>query len=217
MNIGAIFDWDGVIIDSSHYHEESWQRLAEKENKDLPPHYFKKSFGMRNETIIPDVLRWTSDHNEIQRLSDLKEQLYREIMIERGISPLAGARTLLDDLRYNNVKCAVASSTPRLNITTALNILRFEGYFQAIISAEDVTKGKPDPQVFLLAAQKIELPPAYCVVFEDAFAGIEAARAAGMKLVAVASTNPASKLTHADLVVHRLDELSVSKLKELFR
>ena len=88
--------------------------------------------------------------------------------------------------------------------------------FQAIVGAEDVIVGKPDPQVFLLAAQKLNLPPERCVVFEDAHVGITAARAGGMKVVAVATTNPASELTHADVVVNRLDELSMARLEKLF-
>ncbi|MFH0812157.1 MAG: HAD family phosphatase [Candidatus Zixiibacteriota bacterium] len=216
MNIGAIFDWDGVIIDSSRYHEESWEKLAQQENKALPHNYFKKSFGKRNETIIPEVLKWTRGEEEIQKLSHIKEETYRGIILERGLTPLPGVKAFLEILRQHNVPCAVGSSTPSLNITTALRILRFEHYFQVIIAAEDVTKGKPAPQVFLFAAQKLQLPPGQCVVFEDAHVGIAAARAGGMKVVAVATTNPASELTKADLVVHRLDELSIDKLKELF-
>lgn len=215
-NIGAIFDWDGVITDSSRYHEESWQRLAKKEGRSLPPRYFRESFGMRNENIIPDVLEWTSDKGEIQRLSQLKERLYRGIILERGLLPLPGVKTFLEKLRHNNIPCAIGSSTPRLNIATALTILGLENYFHAIVADEDVTRGKPDPQVFLLAAQKLNLPPERCVVFEDAKVGVEAAHAACMKVVAVSTTNPASELRQADLVVHQLDELSMSKLEGLF-
>ena len=215
MNMGAIFDWDGVVIDSSRYHEESWERLAEKENKQLPDNYFKKSFGMRNENIIPDVLNWTQDENEIKRLSDFKEELYRKIILDRGLSPLPGVKRFLETLRTNNIPCAIGSSTPRLNITTALRILDFEKYFQAIVAAEDVTRGKPDPQVFLIAVQKLNLSPECCLVFEDAHVGIQAAHAGGMKVVAVSTTNPASELTQADIVVRKLDELSVAKLEQM--
>jgi len=215
-NIGAIFDWDGVIIDSSSYHQESWERLAKKENRSLPDNYFRKSFGMRNESIIPEVLKWTEDENEIKRLSYLKEEFYREIILERGISPLPGVKKFLDMLCINNIPCAIGSSTPRSNITTVLRILDFSKYFQAMITAEDVNQGKPDPQVFLLAAQKLNLPPEACVVFEDAHVGIMAAKAGGMKVIAVATTNPPSELKTADLVVKRLDELSLTILEQLF-
>ena len=217
MIFGAIFDWDGVIIDSSSYHEESWELLAKQENKALPPGYFKKAFGKKNENIIPDVLKWTQKKKEIQRLSDLKEKLYRQIMSDRGISPLPGVKPFLKMLQKNKTPCAVGSSTPSLNITTALGLLGLENCFSTIIAAEDVSKGKPDPQVFLLAAKKLHLSPEQCIVFEDAFVGIQAAKAGGMKVVAVTTTHPGFELTEADLVVDRLDELSVAQLEELFK
>jgi len=216
MTFGAIFDWDGVIIDSSRYHEESWELLAKQENKVLPPGYFKKAFGKRNETIIPEVLQWTQEKKEIQRFSDLKEKLYRQIMINRGISPLPGVKPFLDMLRENKISCCVGSSTPRLNIIAALDLLGLGNYFPLIIAAEDVSKGKPDPQVFLLAAQKLHLAPERCIVFEDALVGIQAAKAGKMKIVAVTTTHPASELTGADLVVDRLDALSIAQVKGLF-
>ena len=216
MIFGAIFDWDGVIIDSSRYHEESWVRLAKQENKGLTPGYFKKAFGKRNESIIPEVLNWTQEKTEIKRLSDLKENLYRRIMADRGISPLPGVKSFLKMLQKNNIPCCVGSSTPRLNITTALSLLGWEIYFPKIIAAEDVSKGKPDPQVFLLAAQKLHLSPDRCIVFEDAFVGIQAAKAGGMKVVAVTTTHLASELTKADMVVNQLDEISIAQLKALF-
>jgi Predicted phosphatase/phosphohexomutase len=103
MTFGAIFDWDGVIIDSSRYHEESWELLAKQENKALPPGYFKKAFGKRNENIIPDVLKWTQEKEEVQRLSDLKEKLYRRIMVDRGILPLPGVKPFLEMLQKNKI------------------------------------------------------------------------------------------------------------------
>lgn len=215
MHIGAIFDWDGVIIDSSRYHQESWKLLAAREGRKLPPLYFKKSFGMRNETIIPEVLEWTNDPEEIARLADLKEEIYRDIMKKRGISPLPGVRTFLELLRSHRIPAAIGSSTPRRNITAALDSLGFGHYFHRIVAAEDVTAGKPDPQVFVRAAHELRLPPESCVVFEDALVGIQAARKGGMKVAAVTTTNPASALATADLVVNRLDEISISTLHRL--
>jgi len=212
---GAIFDWDGVIIDSSRIHGESWEILAEKEKKLLPEGYFEKSFGMRNDTIIPEVLQWTDDENEVRRLSDLKETIYREIIAERGLAPLPGVKTFLAILRAGTIPCAIGSSTPRMNIATALTRLAFEDYFRVIVAAEDVSRGKPDPQVFLSAAQQLAVPPECCVVFEDALVGVEAALAGGMKVVAVTTTSPASALRKADRVVDRLDELSLRDLEEL--
>jgi beta-phosphoglucomutase family hydrolase len=214
-NLGAIFDWDGVVIDSSSQHEESWERLAKESGLSLPPDHFKKGFGMKNQFIIPNLLKWTDDPNEIHRYSLRKEELYREIVIERGISALPGVAEWLRALSERAVPCAIGSSTHRLNIETILDVLGFRDYFSAIVTAEDVSHGKPDPEVFLKAAEKIGMPPNRSIVFEDAFVGIEAAHRGGMKVVAVATTNPIETLALADLAVHRLDELTVDQVAKL--
>jgi beta-phosphoglucomutase family hydrolase len=214
-SIGAIFDWDGVIIDSSAHHEESWERLAKETGYQLPPDHFKKGFGMKNEFIIPNLLRWTSDPEETNRLSLKKETLYREIVAEWGLKPLPGVVAWLDRLRDAAIPCAIGSSTHRLNIETGLAIIGLKDRFQAIVTAEDVSHGKPDPEVFLKAGSRLGLHPENCVVFEDALVGIEAAHRGGMRVVAVATTNSIDLLNGADLAVHRLDELSVECLREI--
>ncbi len=213
---GAIFDWDGVIIDSSRQHEESWELLAREEDHPLPPDHFKRSFGMKNEQIIPELLGWTREPTEIRRLSLRKEELYRQIVRERGLTPLLGVVEFLGRLRKAGVPAAVGSSTHRLNITTTLIMLGLDEMFQAIVTAEDVTHGKLDPEVFLLAAQRIEVPPGRCVVFEDTQVGIQAARDGGMKVIGVATTHPAAALRDAHRVVSRLDELTMAELDKLF-
>ena len=212
----ALFDWDGVIIDSSRHHEESWDRLAAEERRPLPPGHFQRSFGMKNERIIPELLHWTADPAEIRRLSLRKEALYREIIRARGIAALPGVAPWLAALRAAGIPCVIGSSTHRENITTTLDVLGFRDCFGAIVAAEDVHHGKPDPAVFLQAARQAGTPPARCVVFEDAQVGIEAGRRAGMKVVGVATTHPAAALTGADRVVHRLDELTVAGLSGWF-
>jgi len=123
--------------------------------------------------------------------------------------------TWLNHLREAGIPCAIGSSTHRLNIETGLASIGLKDRFQVIITAEDVSHGKPDPEVFLNAASRLSVPPESCVVFEDALVGIEAAHRGGMKVVAVATTNPIELLNGADLAVHQLDELSVARLREL--
>jgi len=212
----ALFDWDGVIIDSSRRHEESWELLALEEKKRLPPDHFKKGFGMKNALIIPGLLGWTQDISEIDRISRRKEQLYRGLVDEKGVEPLHGVITWLRLLKDAGIPCVIGSSTERQNITTILEKTGMEHYFQAIVSAEDVSKGKPDPEVFLKAATLAGRSPENCVVFEDAFVGIEAGRAGGMKVIGVATTHSIDKLTGTDLAVGRLDELSLETVGSLF-
>lgn len=215
QGLGAIFDWDGVIIDSSRQHEESWERLAREGGLHLPPDHFLKGFGMKNEVIIPRLLAWTEDPAEIRRLSLRKEELYRDIIRERGLSPLPGVRAFLERLAAAGIPCAIGSSTHRLNIEASLGLLGLAGFFRAIVSAEDVNAGKPDPEVFLKAAAAIDRDPADCVVFEDATMGIEAALAGGMAVVGVATTHGPDKLARAHAVVGRLDELDIPRLEAL--
>ena len=214
----AIFDWDGVVIDSHDQHERSWGMLAEEESKELPGGFFKKSFGMRNETVIPMFFsNWTdtSDKSEVARLADRKEHLYRELIRADGIGPLPGVRELLVSLKAAGIPCSVGSSTPRTNIDTIMAVIGLGDYFDAITAAEDVTNGKPAPDVFLKAAEKVGGTPATSVVFEDAHVGIEAGLAAGMKVIAVATTHPAESLTDAHLVFGDLTAISAETVLEL--
>lgn len=211
---GAIFDWDGVIINSAEHHERSWERLAEEVGKPLFEGHFKAGFGMKNDVIIPELLKWTADLEEIQRISLRKEAIYREVVVERGIVALPGVEIWLKRLRDAGVHCVIASSTHRENITTSLGMLGLESYFESMVTAEDVKRGKPDPEVFVTAAKRIGVEPDNGVVFEDALVGVQAGLGAKMRVAAVTTTNPREKLVGAKAtwVVDRLDELSVSEL-----
>ena len=212
---GVLFDWDGVIVDSSSAHELSWERLASLEKKTLPSNHFKKGFGKKNESIIPDLLGWTSDLVEISRLSLLKEKLYRDIVREQGLRPLPGVLSLVKTLTEAAIPFAIASSTHRENILSVLDVIGLPGSFVHIVSSEDVGQGKPHPEVFLKAAGKIRRPPERCIVFEDTPVGLEAAHRGGMKAVGVLTSHPREKLTEADVCVERLDALGLAELRAL--
>jgi HAD superfamily hydrolase (TIGR01509 family) len=216
MPWGAVFDWDGVIINSAAHHEASWERLAQELGKALPPDHFKKGFGMKNEWIIPNLLGWTTDPAVVREWSLRKEELYREVIRERGIDALPGVRQFLASLQAAGIPRVIGSSTHRLNITTTLQALGLEHAFTDLVTAEDVLHGKPDPEVFLKAAEKIAVPADRCCVFEDAHVGIAAARAAGMRVVALPTTHPRATLTDADLVAERLDTIPPALWEEWF-
>lgn len=213
-NIGFIFDWDGVVIDSHAQHEESWNLLFAELGKPMPEGFFKRTFGMRNQQIIPMCFTFVAadDHAEIARLGDRKEELYREILRRDGIEPLPGVLPLLREMKALGHPRVVGSSTPRKNIEAVMAMAGLEGLFDDVVSAEDVTMGKPDPQVFLRAAEKISRDPARCVVFEDAFVGIEAGKRAGAKVVAVATTHPVESLTQADVALPNLGGATVAQV-----
>lgn len=216
--LGILFDWDGVIIDSSRQHEKSWERLADEEGKPLPTDHFVRGFGKKNEVIIPGILGWADDPAAVHRLSLRKEALYREIVVEQGVAALPGVHEFLRRLQSAGIRSCVGSSTHRENIDTIIGVLGFQDLFDDIVTAEDVTAGKPHPDVFLKAAGKIGREARNCIVFEDAKAGIEAGRAGGMKVIGVATTHDRETLQPlVDKVVDRLDELEIEDLLNLFR
>ena len=215
----AIFDWDGVIVDSSAAHEQSWRLLAESEGLDLPADHFKRGFGRKNEYIIPHILGWAEegDTDDIARYGARKEELYREIIAAEGLDPLPGVRDLLEGLNRSGIPCAVGSSTHRKNIDLSIRVLKLDGLFQGIVSSEDVTNGKPAPDVFLKAAASVGCAPGRGVVFEDALVGVEAGLTGGFKVIAVATTNPEDVIaaSGAHRVVHRLTAINADLVREL--
>lgn len=218
MEIGALFDWDGVIVDSARLHESSWAVLAREVERPLPKGHFKRGFGRKNESIIAEILGWTDEPRRIAVLSKRKEEIYRELVIAEGVEPLPGVVEFLQRLREAGVPCAIGSSTHRANIETVFAITGLARFFSHVVAAEDVGTGKPDPEVFLLGAKRIGREPACCIVFEDALPGLQAAKAGGMRAVAVATTHPVSGLEPwADRVVARLDELTVDDLEAIVR
>ena len=217
-SLGIIFDWDGVIIDSHDQHELSWKKLADENNKELPNNFFKETFGMRNEFIIPNYFAdWIGDEGEdkIKNLADRKEEIYRRIIIDSGINPLPGVNKLLESLKDKNIPCSIGSSTPTKNIETVIELIGLSNHFNAITAAEDVSKGKPDPEVFLKAAEKINIDPDNCIVIEDAHVGIDAGLAANMNVVAVATTHQLDQLNKAHLAVESLEQIDIEDLYNL--
>jgi beta-phosphoglucomutase family hydrolase len=218
MKLGALFDWDGVVIDSSKAHEESWCMLAEEIGKLLAEDHFKRGFGRKNQVIIPEILNWSNDSVEIEKLGNRKEELYREIIAEKGVDRIPGVEVFLQQLNEAGISCAVGSSTPRKNVETILNMVGFGSYFKAIVCAEDVSQGKPHPEVFLAGASQIGCDPAACAVFEDAYFGLRAPKAGGMKAIALATTHLSSELEaeSPDLILENFLEFNAEKFIGLF-
>lgn len=210
----VIFDWDGVVIDSSAHHERSWEILAARRGLTLPPDHFKRGFGKKNAVIIPE-LGWAQDPDEVDKLGREKEEIYRDLVRRHGIDPLPGVRQLLAALQTEGIAAAVGSSTEMANLDALLDMMGLRQFFFAFVSADDVTLGKPDPAVFLLAARRLGAAPCECLVIEDALVGIEAARRAGMPVLAVATTNPLAALGAATCAVASLAEIGPADLRRI--
>jgi HAD superfamily hydrolase (TIGR01509 family) len=191
--------------------------LGREEGKVLPEGHFLRGFGRRNIEIMRDLLGWSTDLAEIQRLSSRKEEWYREVVKEWGIEPLPGVQIWLERLEEAGIACGIGSSTEKKNVELGLEILGLKRFFVTAVTAEDVQRGKPAPDVFLEVARRLGAEAGKCVVFEDAPAGVEAGRAAGMKVVGVTTTHPGGHLEGVEREVERLDELKVEELANWFR
>lgn len=211
---GVIFDLDGVLVDTGWAHKQSWYDLAEKEGFAMTDEFFYSTFGMQNYMIIPMLLERKAAQNEINRLSDWKEQRYREIIAEKLVSA-DGAKPLLGDLKNDDFLLAVGSSAPPANLELVLTRTGLQDYFDAYVSGEDVTNGKPAPDTFLKAAEKLSIDPGMCVVVEDAVQGVEAGKAAGMAVIAVTTTRKRGDLHKADIIVDNLTQLQARQFVEL--
>lgn len=190
----AVFDWDGVVIDSSVAHERSWEALAQEEGRALPADHFKRGFGKRNELIIPDILGWSHDAAEVKRLSQRKEALYREIARTGHVRLLPGVRELCGALRDLRIPCVIGTSTHKENLALSFELFGIGEFFTGAVASEDVSKGKPDPEVFLKACALGGGDPATSFVFEDSFSGIQAGLAGGFITIALATTNTREQL-----------------------
>ncbi len=214
FSFAVIFDLDGVIVDSSRFHEESWDVLAAETGWTLPDGFFKKTFGMRNMNIIPQYLEPDAPEERVAALSRRKEEIFRELA-KGKITLLPGVKTLVEQLARAGVPLAVGSSTELENIRLILGTTQIAPHFREIVSSEDVTQGKPAPDCFLKAAAKLGIPPANCVVIEDAQVGIDAARAAGMACLALTTTHPEAHLQNYSRIVPDLEKISIEDLKPL--
>src|SRR3954470_24263866 len=209
----AIFDHDGVLVDSLEHHQGSWVELGRRTGLAFTPEFIRETFGMTNPSIFRKLLGDALDPAEVVRHSDLKEACYRDLA--RGkIALMEGVAELLDALTTRGVLLAIGSSGVRPNLDLTVESCGLSGRFAAIAALEDIDRGKPDPQVFRVAAAKAGVPATRAVVFEDAPVGIRAAKAAGRHAVGVTTTVPADALwdAGADEVVMHLGGYDVAAL-----
>jgi len=208
--IGVIFDLDGVLIDSAALHFQSWCQLANELDAGLTREQFHATFGRQNRDIIPDLFG-VSAPDRVRALADRKEAIYRDLV--RGRPPAVdGAVGLIRALMARGARLAIGSSAPRQNIDLILKEMDVYAAFEAIISGDDVSRGKPDPQVFALACEALGLAPARCVVIEDAPAGVQAAVTAGAAAVAVLIHHNEDAFDGAAFCVKTLAELPSQRI-----
>jgi len=211
----VVWDLDGVIADTGVYHYQAWRDVFKKRGVAYTRAEFMPYFGRRHDAIIKSVLGDRLPQKEIDAITEEKQLDYRRRVADH-IQGLPGAVALIKSIYRHHISQAIASSAVPENIAIILGGLGIIGCFQAIVHGMEAKEGKPSPQVFLLAAEKLKVKPARCLVIEDAIAGVAAARSAGMKCLAVTNSHPQEKLKDADLIIESLEKVSVTDLQKLF-
>ena len=220
MPAAAIFDMDGVLVDSNPFHLQKWIDLLHEhripfDRKELA----HIALGPRNRTTIRHYFGDSLSEAEVHQLSEELEEKYRAA-IRPHAKPLPGIEPLIQELHQADIPMAVASAAMRKNIEFMADVLGLRPYFRCLVSSEEMPHSKPDPEIYLKTAAALGVEPTACVAFEDSFVGVEAAKRAGMKCVAVASTFPREELrqkTRADLIVTSFEGLHLKTLQSLFR
>jgi HAD superfamily hydrolase (TIGR01509 family) len=212
--LGVIFDIDGVLLNSYRLHYECWRAVAEKHGITLSEKDFDSLFGRRGNEIVLEI--WGEDlpPEQVVSIHKRKQAQYRE-NLQRNFPLMDGALQLIDGLAAEGFVLGVGSSAPPENVEVSLRGLERTNVFAAVVTGSDVTRGKPDPEVFLLAAQRMGVEASDCAVIEDAPAGVAATLAGGMTSIALAGTAPPESLAMADLVVTSLRQLSPKRISEL--
>jgi HAD superfamily hydrolase (TIGR01509 family) len=213
MTGAVLWDLDGTLVDSEEQHWRAWRDTMTAEGLPLTYEQFRSTFGRRNDSFLPEWLGPAATPERVVRVADAKEACYRRLVRENGLTPLPGAVEWVRRLRDEGWKQAVASSAPALNVEAMLDASGLKEFFQATAAAEDVRVGKPDPEVFLVAAARVGAKARRCIVVEDAAAGLEGARRAGMRSIGV---NRGAALD-ADIVVPSLEALPADAFTRLLR
>ncbi len=215
----AIFDLDGTLVDSYDAHYEAWRLISARHGVEVTIDEYYSHFGRRNEDLLRECWlragRGELTLDEIKELDHEKEAQYRALVTHR-FPAMEGARDVVYALRAAGFRTAVGSSGPPENVARAIEGLELEGAFDAIVTGRDVVRCKPDPECFLLAAARVGVEPARCVVFEDAPAGIIAAKSAGMHCVAITSKGHTPHLQRdADLILPNVRAITVAAITQL--
>jgi beta-phosphoglucomutase family hydrolase len=203
-----LWDMDGVIADSYSLHFVAWQETFAKRGIKFTKEDFTKLFGTRNDFIARSVLGRELPEADVKIVIQEKEESFRR-KATGNIKPFPGAVRLLNAVKKGNFKLGLASSAPKENIDLVLSELKLAGIFDCIVFGQEVSESKPSPQIYLLAAKKLEVAPNDCVVIEDSQLGVKAAKTAGMKCLAITNTHPREKLEEADRVVDSLENVDL--------
>jgi beta-phosphoglucomutase family hydrolase len=207
---GIIFDMDGTLIASTEADYLAWKKTFAEHGRKLTYESYYPLLGVKSADVIKNELKLEGEEVDIALAKKL--EYFEEIVETKGIQPIPFAEELLKKLRKLPVKMSLATSSRKMKMKLVMEKLDFLQYFDAIVTGEEVHHSKPAPDIFLLAAKKLNLQPEDCVVIEDAASGVTAAKKAGMKCIAITTTHKEEHLEHADLVIHSFEEIDFEHL-----
>jgi len=216
MSKAIIFDMDGVICHTNPYHSIAFQEFFAK--RGLYPteeEFALHMYGKSNSYILSHFLGRTIAGQELLELEDEKESLFREIYKDK-VDPIAGFMDFFNSLKAEGLPTGVGTSAPLANLELIAGTLGIIDKMESILASEHVSRHKPDPEVYLKSADQLKVKPDACVVFEDSYSGVTAAKNAGMKVVGVLSSHNREELPVCDLYIHNFKELSIASLSALF-
>jgi beta-phosphoglucomutase len=211
----VIFDLDGTLIDNNPYHLKAWKQYLLNMGREVSEDEYKANFnGRTNKDVVEYIYQRKMTDKEAAPYYLDKERMYREIY-QPYIAPVSGLLPFLEELHRHNIPMAIATSGIMPNINFTFEHIPIKQYFKEVIYSAHIRKGKPDPEIYERTAEALKVNPGNCVVFEDALVGIQAAKGAGMKVVAVTTTHTAEELYEADKVIKDYTEVNLAILKSL--
>lgn len=213
MGLAVIFDMDGVLVENTDFHVDSWLMTYKKHGKILTREEILPYFGASNKIFVSHFLG-IEDDASVAVIAKEKEELYRQIFNDHIRIP-NGLKNLLDELKKKNIPTGVATSAPRVNLDFVLDKLQIRDYFQVLVDESKIKKAKPDPSIYLKAAEELKVMPKNCVVFEDSINGIKSGKSAGMKVIGITTSFPAETIKNADFIINSFHDINLEKIREL--
>jgi beta-phosphoglucomutase family hydrolase len=210
---GVIFDMDGTLLESTEADYRAWEKVFNDYNQQLPFEKYAPMLGVKSADVIRNEIGFT-DEQDVKRVLKEKFDYFVDYVNENPIKPVFAAETFLKSLAVYPIKVALATSSRKEKMEMVLQQLKFMQYFDAIVTGNEVTNGKPAPDIFLLAAKRLGLAPEDCMVIEDGPIGVAAAKSANMKCVAITETHPAEKLSEADLIIDTYEHADIRVIAE---
>jgi HAD superfamily hydrolase (TIGR01509 family) len=212
----VLWDMDGTLVDSGALHRRAWRLFLSQQGQPVSDEILEQGVGRPNEQVLPTYWGHELSEDELRRLSDEKEQCYRDLVRAEGLASPPGVMAWLARFQEAGLRQALATSGCRANADLIADLTGTRPYFAVIVASEDVARGKPHPDVFLHTARLLDAPPARCLVIEDSTHGIAAARAAGMRCLAIATTHGIDVIQDADLALESMRDFTWALWQRIF-